>query len=328
MVNSRWTGPFERGIPNALTVEVEERWHATPARAEGDAASHCRSRPPAGSACRQRARERRSSCSETVAERQPQVVRMIRTAGHELGCHGHVHRAVGGRTPEEFRADVRQGREALQDLSGTAVDAYRAPDLSVTPACRWALDVLIEEGFVFDSSIDPGRHDRSGVLPTPVEPYAIRRPAGSLWELPPPVWQSLSSPRPDLYPLTRHGLRAGNAAGRPFVVSLSSWEFDGQRAPRSEERLRALLGDFAFGPALGERSPAGTSVRLHRKAVPQPDTAALEPHPRIDTMTPTRIYARTSSRPTPPGVSPSTSPSSTRNCPTRRPPASASAPST
>jgi uncharacterized protein DUF3473 len=136
----------------------------------------------------------------------------------------------------------------LQDLSGTAVDAYRAPDFSVTPACRWALDVLIEEGFVFDNSIDPARHDRSGVLATPTEPYAIRRPGGSLWELPPPVWSCLSSPQFDLYPMTRYGLRATNEAGRPFVVSLSSWEFDGQRAPRSEERLRRLLADFAFTP--------------------------------------------------------------------------------
>ena len=247
MVNSRWTGPFERGIPNALTVEVEERWHATPTRGEG--------MPHAEAAVGRLLQVLADSKMRATffvlglaAERQPALVRMIRSAGHELGCHGHTHKAVGSRTPEEFRADVRQGRESLQDLSGAAVDAFRAPDFSVTPACRWALDVLIEEGFVFDSSIDPTRHDRSGVLPTPVEPYAIRRPGGSLWELPPPVWHSLSSPRPDLYPLTRHGLLAANAAGRPFVVSLSSWEFDGQRAPRTEERLRCLLADFAFAP--------------------------------------------------------------------------------
>jgi polysaccharide deacetylase family protein (PEP-CTERM system associated) len=247
MVNSRWTGPFERGIPNALTVEVEERWHAAPARGEGTP----RAEAAVGRLLQFLADARTRATFFVLgaaAERQPAVVRMIRAAGHELGCHGYAHRAVGTRTPDEFRADVRQGREALQDLAGTAVDAYRAPDFSVTPACRWALDVLIEEGFVFDSSIDPARHDRSGVLPTPVEPYAIRRPGGSICELPPPVCQSLSSPRPDLYPLTRHGLRATNTAGRPFVVSLSSWEFDGQRASRTKERLRRLLADFAFAP--------------------------------------------------------------------------------
>jgi polysaccharide deacetylase family protein (PEP-CTERM system associated) len=247
MVNSRWTGPFERAIPNALTVEVEERWHAAPSRGEGT---------PCAEAAVGRLLQSLADAGAratffvlgAAAEQQPQVVRMIHAAGHELGCHGHVHRAVACRTPEEFRADVRQGREALQDISGAAVDAYRAPDFSVTPECRWALDVLIEEGFVFDSSIDPARHDDSGVLPTPVEPYAIRRPAGTLWELPPPVWHSLSSARPDLYPLTCHGLRAGNTAGRPFVVSVSSWEFDGQRARRTEERLVRLLADFAFAP--------------------------------------------------------------------------------
>jgi peptidoglycan/xylan/chitin deacetylase (PgdA/CDA1 family) len=247
VVNICDTGPFERGIPNALTVEVEERWHATPSRRAG---------PPQAGAAVDRLLEVLATAGAratffvlgAVAERQPEVVRRIRHAGHELGCHGNTHRPVSSRTPAEFRADVRQGRETLQDIAPTPVDAYRAADFSVTPDCRWALDVLIEEGFVFDSSIDPARYDRSGVLATPVEPYAIRRAAGSLWELPPPVWPDLSSPRFDLYPLTRHGLRAANAAGRPFVVSLSTRDFEGPRAPRSEDRLRRLLADFAFAP--------------------------------------------------------------------------------
>jgi polysaccharide deacetylase family protein (PEP-CTERM system associated) len=247
MVNSRWAGPFERGIPNALTVEIEERWHAASGRRETE---------PRAAAVVGRLLETLASTRAratffvlgAAAERQPEIVRMIHAAGHELGCHGHVHKAVGSRTPAEFRSDLRQCRETLQDLAGTAVDAYRAADFSVTPNCRWALDVLIEEGFVFDSSIDPARHDRSGILATPVEPYPISRPEGSLWELPPPVWPSLSSPRLDLYALTRHGLRSANAAGRPFVVSVASWEFDGQRGPRTEERLRRLLADFSFAP--------------------------------------------------------------------------------
>jgi polysaccharide deacetylase family protein (PEP-CTERM system associated) len=247
MVNSRWAGPFERDVPNALTIEVEERWHAAAAQPEDDA--RCGEAVGrllellAGAGARAT-----FFVLGAAAERQPEIVRMVRDAGHELGCHGHAHRAVGGRTPEEFRADVRQGRETLQDLAGAAVDAYRAPDFSVTPACRWALDVLTEEGFVFDSSIDPARHDRSGVLRSPVEPYPIHRPGGTLWELPPPVWPALSSPGFEPYALTRLGLRAANAVGRPFVVSLPVWELDGRRAGRTEQRLRKLLADFAFAP--------------------------------------------------------------------------------
>jgi polysaccharide deacetylase family protein (PEP-CTERM system associated) len=261
MVNSRWTGPFERGIPNALTIEVEERWHATPARTEGEFRAGI-------AVCRLLDLLARSRARATffvlgaLAERQPEIVRMIHAAGHEIACHGHMHKPVGRWTPGEFRADLRQGRETLQDLVGTSVDAYRAPDFSLTPACRWALDVLIEEGFVFDSSIDPARHDRSGVLATPAEPYPISRPGGSLWELTPPVWPSLSSPRFDMYPLTRQGLRSANLAGRPFVVSLASWELDGQRALRTEERLCRLLADFAFAPA------SEVLARWYERAVP------------------------------------------------------------
>ncbi len=245
MVNSRWTGPFERRCVNALTVEVEERWHGPSCRKQGT--------PRAGAAVG-RVLERLAASGAratffvpgTLAEQQPAVVRTIRDAGHEIGCHGHAHRLVGGQTPGEFRADVRLGREALRDAGGTDVDAYRAPEFSVTPACRWALDVLIEEGFVFDSSIDPARHDRSGVLRAPAEPYAIHRESGSLWELPPPVWRGLASPRLGHYPLTRHGLLAANAAGRPFVVSLTTRELDGPRGALVEERLQTLLADFAF----------------------------------------------------------------------------------
>jgi polysaccharide deacetylase family protein (PEP-CTERM system associated) len=267
MVNSRWTGPFDRGIPNALTVEVEERWHAAPSRRE--------EAPRAADAVERLLGVLSATGARATffilgaaAERQPEVVRMVRDAGHELGCHGQEHRPVGSRTPGEFRADLRQGREALRDLSGSAVDAYRAPDFSVTPACRWALDVLVEEGFVFDSSIDPARHDHSGVLATPVEPYAIRREGGSLWELPPPAWPSLSSSRFEPYPLTRLGLRSANAVGRPFVVSVSSWEFDGARAPQTEERLGRLLADFAFAPV------SETLARWYERAGPAPRRAA------------------------------------------------------
>ncbi len=260
MVTNR-RAPDERGVPNALTVEVEERWDALPSHGEGTP------RVPEGvrrllGILAARGVRATFFVPGVVAEREPDVVRSIRDGGHELGCHGHTHRAVGGRTPGEFRADVRQGREALRDVAGAAVDTFRAPDFSVTPACRWALDVLVEEGFVFDSSIDPSRHDRSGVFPTPVEPYVIRREAGTLWELPPPVWPGLSAPGFDHYPLTRLGLRAGNAAGRPFLVSAASWEFTGPRAARAEGRLRGLLADFAFAPA------SEVVARWHERAAP------------------------------------------------------------
>jgi polysaccharide deacetylase family protein (PEP-CTERM system associated) len=207
-----------------------------------------------------------------VAERQQRLVQTIARAGHEIACHGHWHRLIYTQTPDEFRDDLCRARDILEDLTGRRVAAYRAPSFSVTKDSLWALDILIEEGFTVDSSIYPTHHDRYGLAGTPLGPHAIERPGGTLWEFPPPVWRLLGYPLPvggggyfRLYPyaVTRRGLRAINAAGRPFAVYLHPWELDPEQPRvkagwakhfrhyvglrRTADRLAALLRDFAFG---------------------------------------------------------------------------------
>jgi polysaccharide deacetylase family protein (PEP-CTERM system associated) len=207
-----------------------------------------------------------------VAQRQPGLVRTIDRAGHEIGSHGHEHRLIYEQTPEEFRADLRRSRDLLGEILGRRVSAYRAPSFSIVPRSAWALDVLIAEGFDLDSSIYPVRHDRYGMPGAPLQPHRLERPCGSIWEFPPPVWRLFGWPLPvggggyfRLYPyaFTRLGLRAINAAGRPFAVYLHPWEFDPDQ-PRiragwlssfrhyvglrhTERRFVRLLRDFAFG---------------------------------------------------------------------------------
>ena len=93
-----------------------------------------------------------------VAERQPALVREIAARGHEIACHGYGHQIVYEIGPEAFREDVRRAREAIQDAVGVAVEGYRAPSFSITERSLWALEILAEEGFRFDSSIFPVRH--------------------------------------------------------------------------------------------------------------------------------------------------------------------------
>ena len=215
-----------------------------------------------------------------VAEREPDLVRTIQRAGHEVGCHSYWHRLVYQQTPEEFRADLCRGRDVLEDILGAPVRAYRAPSFSVMRKSLWALDILAEEGFVCDSSIYPTRHDRYGIAGSPLEPHRIDCPAGTLWEFPPPVWRVLGYPLPiggggylRLFPyrLTRRGLRAINAGNRPCAVYLHPWELDPEQ-PRlrpglmrgfrhyvnlhkTEERLASLLRDFAFGTMTNALEP-------------------------------------------------------------------------
>ena len=97
-----------------------------------------------------------------IAERYPELVGEIQRRGHEVACHGYGHKVISNQTREEFAEDVKRSKEILEDLSGNAVIGYRAPTYSVRKKTLWALEVLIELGFRYDSSIFPIKHDVYG----------------------------------------------------------------------------------------------------------------------------------------------------------------------
>src|SRR5262245_46815595 len=82
-----------------------------------------------------------------LARQQPDLVRDIHRAGHEVAPHSWDHRRVHHLSPEEFREDVRMSRDVLEQITGTAVAGYRAPTFSIVRQTGWALDVLAELGF-------------------------------------------------------------------------------------------------------------------------------------------------------------------------------------
>src|SRR5688572_12529233 len=86
-----------------------------------------------------------------VANRHPELVRTIAARGHEVASHGYAHRLIYDQTPSAFRDDVRRAKQLLEDAAGRRVVGYRAPSYSITPRSLWALDVLIEEGYEYDS---------------------------------------------------------------------------------------------------------------------------------------------------------------------------------
>lgn len=208
-----------------------------------------------------------------VAEREPALLRAIAAAGHELASHGHEHRLVYEQSPAAFREDLRRARLAIEQAAGVQVRGYRAPSFSVTPRSRWALDVLAEEGYAYDASIFPIRHDRYGWPEAPRHPHAIGGLAGRLIEAPGTTVRlgPLSLPaagggyfRLFPYAWTRWAIARVNGQERqPAIVYLHPWEIDpgqprvaagrGSRfrhyvnLHRTEPRLRRLLGDFRFG---------------------------------------------------------------------------------
>ncbi len=224
-----------------------------------------------------------------VAEQHPALVRAIAARGHEIGSHGFWHQLVYDLTPEEFRQDVSRSRRLLQDLSGQSVDGYRAPSFSITRRSLWALDVLLDEGYTYDASIFPVRHDRYGIADAPRAFYRLPRPGGTLTEVPPATVRIAGQNAAvagggyfRLLPYNWHrwGIRRINdREQRPAVFYLHPWEIDPAqpRLPatrlsalrhytnlhRTERRLGRLLRDFTWAPlreVLAAHPPA-TEVR-------------------------------------------------------------------
>lgn len=138
-----------------------------------------------------------------VADRRPQVVRRIAAAGHEIASHGWWHRRVTQMKPAEFREDLRSSRKLLEDVSGQRVYGFRAPSFSIVPGMEWAFDLLLEEGYCYDSSLFPIRRPDYGYPGADPSPHYLNRPAGTLLELP-------------LATMTLAGLRLPAAGGGYF----------------------------------------------------------------------------------------------------------------
>ena len=209
-----------------------------------------------------------------VADRFPALVSQIASLGHEIASHGFAHRLIYDQTPAAFRDDVRRAKHILESAAGRRVHGYRAPSYSITPRTLWALDVLIDEGYTYDASIFPIRHDRYGIPSSPRHPYLLSRPCGDLVEAPASTvrWGVLNLPvagggyfRILPYGWTRWGIkRINDLERRPAIFYLHPWEVDPDQ-PRlqagvlsrfrhyrnlaaTEPRLRRLLREFQFAP--------------------------------------------------------------------------------
>ena len=226
-----------------------------------------------------------------VAERYPDLVKRIAARGHEIASHGYGHRLIYDQTPDAFREDVRRAKQLLEDARGRPVAGYRAPSYSITPQSLWALDVLLEEGYEYDSSIFPIRHDRYGIPGSPRHPHVMSRAARA---------RSSRSPRSTVrsrrdesagrrrrllpHPAVlvdavghRAGERTGTAARDLLPAPLGDrsgaaaagardWlsRFRHYRnLDKTETRLRRLLRDFRFAPVrmiLGAVRPEGLAL--------------------------------------------------------------------
>jgi len=97
-----------------------------------------------------------------VAEKFPSLIKKTAEQGHEIASHGLSHKQVFKLSEEDFRQEVAESKKLLEDITGEVVLGFRAPAFSIMPQTRWALDVLAQEGFTYDSSVFPISGHRYG----------------------------------------------------------------------------------------------------------------------------------------------------------------------
>lgn len=206
-----------------------------------------------------------------LADRHPGVVRKLADAGHEIASHGWWHRRVTAMEPEEFRSEVRSSKAVLEDVSGRPVFGFRAPNFSIIPGREWAFDILLEEGYRYDSSLFPIRRPGYGYPQAAGHPHYIGRPAGQILEFPLATltWQGMRMPaagggyfRHFPYALTRQAFEQCSIRGTTGTFYIHSWEIDHDQ-PRMRvpwltkvrhyrglsatcSRLDQLLSEFRF----------------------------------------------------------------------------------
>ena len=210
-----------------------------------------------------------------VAERNHSLVRIISKRGHEVASHGYAHQLIYTQTPDQFREETRRAKKIVEDITGQPIIGYRAASYSITTKSLWALDILVEEGFRYDSSIFPIRHDRYGIpgherfvhflnsngpLAITEIPLSTVRIAGLNFPVAGGGYFRLFP-----YALTHLALlHLNRREGQPAVVYFHPWEIDPDQPRiqadrisrfrhytnlgRMEKKLRKLLANFSFAP--------------------------------------------------------------------------------
>ena len=212
-----------------------------------------------------------------VAERLPAVVKRIQERGHEVASHGYGHQLIYRIGPELFREDIRRAKQILEGITGVAVKGYRAPTYSITAKSLWAFDILVEEGFFYDSSVFPVYHDTYGIPDAPRFPYTVTRAGGSIEEFPLSTLPIRFAGRDFQLPIAGGGYlrllpvqlikwgidRINRCEQKPAVLYLHPWEIDPDQPrisagwksrfrhynnlARTEGKLRYLLQGVRYG---------------------------------------------------------------------------------
>ena len=247
--------PLPGPMRHAFTVDLEDWYHGIPIAAESKRVAERRLHVGADKLLDMLARNQAKAtffCLSLIAHEHPALLRRIAEAGHDIGSHGLSHDLIYEMTPARFRDETRDSTAVLEDLTGKPVVSYRAAYFSITRRSLWALDILAELGYRFDSSIFPVVNWRYGIPDWSRRPAMVDTRSGPILEFPLSTRRVLGKNVPvsggayfRIYPywLTRANLRAAEAERLPVVFYLHPWELDPEQ-PIVRFRARAMATHY------------------------------------------------------------------------------------
>jgi polysaccharide deacetylase family protein (PEP-CTERM system associated) len=279
-------------LKNILTIDLENWYHPEYVRREGFTGGEDRVAESLGKTLRLL-----DECDVNatffvvgeIVERHPELLEEIGEGGHEVAFHGYYHAPLWELDAETLRLEI----DRFNLLTNEKCVGFRAPSFSLSNETRWALKVLEDAGFLYDSSIFPSWTPLYGVSDAPMRPYrpsfedVTREDANTgLWEFPLLVYSLLGFRVPvaggfflRLFPtyLLKRAIRKVNRLGFPAVTYVHNWELDPE-TPRlrlgayasfvtyhnlgeTRRKLRRILGLFpftSFRDYLGEQGLSDT----------------------------------------------------------------------
>ena len=149
-----------------------------------------------------------------IATHYPELVKNIHKEGHEVGVHGYDHIQLFKLTPEEAKNDLLKAKQCVEDIIGESVKGFRAPAFSVIPTTAWALEIIAEAGFTYDSSIVPAHLNRYGWPEFSQKIQRLHLPSGS---------EIIEAPLPVVKLLWKQIPACGGGYLRMFPYWFNSW---------------------------------------------------------------------------------------------------------
>jgi len=105
-----------------------------------------------------------------LLELKPELLDKILDGGHEIGFHTMYHsRLDSSNFKDKFVDEVKK----FDIMTAKKSKGFRAPTFSLNYSSAWAIDVLAENNYQYDSSIVPAKTKLYGVPNAETKPYRI-----------------------------------------------------------------------------------------------------------------------------------------------------------